>query len=175
VREDAIDTWFIGLIVLLLALLLWRIFAAGFSKAGQAGPFYLPSGITLSPQALFTDAELLLYNLIRMAVQDRYLVFAQVPLWSFLSVEGEGKLRTYVLRHLALKRADFVLVHPGSRVVEQVVQLEADPLAGESDRARRHEIQRIVQAAGIRFMTLKAQPTYTVQELEQLLGVNETE
>lgn len=174
-REDAIDTWFIGLIVLLLALLLWRIFAAGFSKAGQTGPFYLPSGITLKPHALFTDAELLLYNLIRMAVQDRYLVFAQVPLWSFLSVEGEGKLRTHVLRHLALKRADFVLVHPGSRVVEQVVQLEADPLAGESDRARRHEIQRIVQAAGIRFMTLKVQPTYTVQELERLLGVNETE
>jgi Protein of unknown function (DUF2726) len=175
VRDNAIDIWFIGLIILLLGLLLWRIIAAGFSKAGQSGPFYLPSGITLSPQALFTDAELLLYNLIRMAVQDRYLVFAQVPLWSFLSVEGEGKPRTYVLRHLALKRADFVLVHPGSRVVEQVVQLDADPSAGSGDRARRHEIQRIVQAAGIRFMTLKAQPTYTVQELEQLLGVSEAE
>lgn len=174
-RGDAIDTWFIGLIVLLLALLLWRIFAAGFRKPGQSGPFYLPSGITLEPHALLTDAELLLYNLIRMAVQDRYLVFAQVPLWSFLSVEGEGKLRTYVLRHLALKRADFVLVHPGSRVVEQVVQLEADPLAEASDRAKHHEIQRIVQAAGIRFITLKAQPTYSVQELERLLGVNETE
>ena len=174
-KAGSIDSWFIGLIILLLALLLWRIVAAGRSKASQLGPFHLPSGVTLRPQALFSDAELLLYNLIRIAVQDRYLVFAQVPLWSILSVEAEGELRTQVLRHLALKRVDFVLVHPGSRVVEQVVQVDEQLPAESDDQVRRREVQRMVQAAGIRFTTLRARPAYTVQELEQLLGVSDSE
>jgi Protein of unknown function (DUF2726) len=175
VRDETIDRWFIGLVVILLALLFWRIVAAGFRKTNPSGPFYLPPGVTLNPQALLTDAELLLYNLIRIAVQDRYLVFAQVPLWSFLSVEAEDQSRVQVLRHLALRRADFVLVHPGSRMVEQVVQLEGDPSNGSDRKAQHHEVQRIVQGAGIRFTTLGAQPNYTVQELQRLLDISESE
>ncbi|HXH86416.1 DUF2726 domain-containing protein [Petrachloros mirabilis] len=174
-NESTLDSWFIGLITSLLALLLWRVVAAGRRKPGRSRPFHLPSGVTLRPQTLFTDTELLLYNLIRMAVQDRYLVFAQVPLRSILSVEGEGELRIQVLRHIALKRVDFVLVHPGSRVVEQVVQLDEDFPAESDDQVRRREIQEMVQAAGIRFTTLIARPTYSVQELERLLGVSDPE
>jgi Protein of unknown function (DUF2726) len=175
VNISTLDSWFIGLIIVLLALLLWRMVAAGRSKPGRSRPFHLPSGVTLRPQALFSDTELLLYNLIRMAVQDRYLVFAQVPLWRILSVEGEDELRTRVLRHIALKRVDFVLVHPGSRVVEQVVQLDEDVPADLDDQVRRREVQKMVQAAGIGFTSLIARPTYTVQELERLLGVSDPE
>ena len=174
-NESTIDSWFIGLITVLLALLLWRIVAAGRSKPGRSKPFHLPSGVTVRPQALLSETELLLYNLIRLAVQDRYLVFAQVPLWSILSVEGEGELRTQVLRHIALKRVDFVLVHPGSRVVEQVVQLDEDSPADSDDQLKRREVQKMVQAAGIRFTTLNARTSYTVQELERLLGVSDPE
>jgi len=170
-----IDSWFIGLITLLLALLLWRILVAGRVKSNKLGPFHLPPGVTLKAQALLTDAELLFYNLIRMAVQDRYLVFAQVPLWRILSVEAEGRLRMEVLRHLALKRVDFVLVHPGSRVVEHVIQLEEELVSEQVNPAKRREVQRIVQAAGIRCTTLPSRPTYTVQELERLLEVSDPE
>ncbi|HLZ34241.1 MAG TPA: DUF2726 domain-containing protein [Nitrospira sp.] len=174
-KDGSIDSWFIGLVVGLLALLLWRIVGAGSSKAITSGQFTLPSGVTLRPQVLLSDAELLLYNLIRMAVQDRYLVFAQVPLWRILAVEAQGGLRTQVLRHLALKRVDFVLVHPGSRLVEQVVQLEEGPWADPEGKARSREIQRMVQAAGIRMTTLNAESNYTVTQLEQLFGVSEPE
>lgn len=173
--EGSIDSWFIALIAALLALLLWRIFASWFSKAGRSGPFILPLSVVLRPQPLLAEKELLLYNLIRLAVQDRYLLFAQVPLWSFLSVEAEGESRTQVLRHLALKRADFILVHPGSRMVEQVVQLEEAPSANPDGMMKGREVQKAVQAAGIRVTTLKAQPSYTVQQLEQLLGMSDSE
>jgi uncharacterized protein DUF2726 len=170
-----IDFWFLVLVVALLALLLWRIFPGWFGKTGRSRPFILPLGMTLRPEPLLTDRELLLYNLIRLAVQDRYLLFAQVPLWSFLSVEPGVDYRAQVLRHLALKRADFILVHPGSRMVEQVVQVEEDSSADPKDESKGREVQRAVQAAGIRVTTLKAQPTYTVQQLEQLLGVSDPE
>ena len=174
-NERTLDSWFIGLITALLALLLWRIVAAGRRKPGHSRLFHLPSGVTLRPRALVTDTQLLLYNLIRMAVQDRYLVFAQVPLWSILSVEGESGLRTQVVRYIALKRVDFVLVHPGSRVVEQVVQLDDESQAESDDKVRRREVQNIVQAAGIRFTTLNVRSTYTIQELERLLEVSDPE
>jgi hypothetical protein len=173
--EGSIDSWFIALIAALLAFLLWRIFAGRFGKAGQSGPFVLPLGVVLRPQPLLTEREMLLYNLIRLAVQDRYLLFTQVPFWSFLSVEAESESRTQVLRHLALKRADFVLVHPGSRMVEQVVQVEEDLSVDPESAVRGREVQRIVHAAGIRVTTLKAQPACTVQQLEQLLGTSDPE
>ena len=92
--------------------------------ASQKETFVLPPGVTLRPQPLLTDAELLLYNLIRLAVEDHYFVFARVPLWSVVSVEAEGKARSQVLRQIALKQLDFVLVHPGTKAAEQVVLLE---------------------------------------------------
>jgi hypothetical protein len=171
----SIDFWFLVLGAALLGLLLWRIFPSRFHKTDRSGPFVLPVGAMLRPEPLLTDRELLLYNLIRLAVQDRYLVFAQVPLWSFLSAEAEGHARTQVLRHLALKRADFILVHPGSRLVEQVVQLEEVASAAPDGTTGGRDVQKVVQAAGIRVTTLKSQPTYTVQQLEQLLGMSDSE
>lgn len=171
------DSWFIALIVAVPALLLWRIFFPGrFRRASRSGPFVLPLGVVLRPQPLLGERELLLYNLIRLAVEDRYLVFAQVPLLSFLAVDAEGESRLEVLRHLALKRADVVLVHPGSRLVEQVVQWEQGEAASDPAGARQgREVQRMLHAAGIRVTTLGVQPTYTVQELERLLGMSDPE
>jgi hypothetical protein len=129
--------------------------------------------VVLRPKPLLAEKELLLYNLIRLAVEDRYLVFAQVALWRFLMVEGEGESRTRALRYLALQRADFVLVHPGSRMVEQVVQLEDESRMDLEASTNGRDVQQLVDAAGIQVTTLKAQLSYTIQELEQLLGVSD--
>ncbi|HEY7130066.1 MAG TPA: DUF2726 domain-containing protein [Nitrospira sp.] len=170
------DSWIVGLMVAVPALLLWRtVFHRSRRTLGSA-PFVVPVGAILRPQPFLGERQLLLYNLIRLAAEDRYLVFAQVPLWSFLAVEAQGESRVELLRHLALKRADVILVHPGSRVVEQVVQFEApEPTSDPSDASPGREVQRLVQAAGIRVTTLDVQPSYTVQELERLLGMSDHE
>jgi hypothetical protein len=175
-NEGSHDSWFIALMVAVPAFLLWRILSGRFRRASRSGPFVLPLGVVLRPQPLLGERELLLYNLIRLAVEDRYLVFTQVPLWSFLAVVVDGEARLEVLRHLALKRADVVLVHPGSRVVEQVVQWDQGETASDPAGARQgREVQRILHAAGIRVTTLSVQPSYTVQELERLLGMSDPE
>jgi hypothetical protein len=69
-----------------------------------------------------------------------------------------------------------VLVHPGSCLVEQVVQWEQGEAASDQAGARQgREVQRMLHAAGIRVTTLSVQPTYTVQELERLLGMSDLE
>jgi len=175
-NEGSFDSWFITLIVTVPALLLWRILSGRARGNVRSGPFTLPLVVVLRSQALLGERELLLYNLIRLAVEDRYLVFAQVPLWSFLAVEAEGESRVEVLRHLALKRADVALVHPGSRMVEQVVQFEVgEPASDPAGALPGREVQRILHAAGIRVTTLNVQPAYTVQELERMLGMSDPE
>lgn len=175
-NEGTFDSWFVALMVAVPALLLWRILGGRARRSLRSGPFVLPLGAVLRPQALLSESELLLYNLIRLAVEDRYLVFAQVPLLSFLAVEAEGEARLEILRRLALKRADVVLVHPGSRVVEQVVQFEAgEPASDPATAFPEREVQRMLHAAGIRVTTLSMQPRYTVQELERLLGMSDSE
>jgi hypothetical protein len=162
---------FIGL----LGFLVWRLTGSSTTEASGREPFVLPSGVTLRPLPLLTDTDLLLYNLIRLAVEDHYLVFARVPLWAVVSVEAEGKIRSQVLRQIALKQLDFVLVHPGTKSAEQVVLLEDDFPPRPPEVIRKGEIQSVLQAAGITLITLKPQTSYTVLQLAQLFGVSDDE
>jgi Protein of unknown function (DUF2726) len=167
------DNVFIGLAITFLAFLVWRLRISSTTGPIKKEPFVLPPGITLHPQPLLTNTDLLLYNLIRLAVEDHYLVFARVPLWSVVSVEGEGKARSQVLRQIALKQLDFVLVHPGTKAAEQVVLLEEEFPPQPHEVTRRREVQSVLQAAGITLTTLKPHTSYTVPQLAQVLGVGD--
>lgn len=166
---------FIGLAIAFLAFLVWRLRVSSPSASVKKEPFVIPPGVTLRPQPLLTDTDLLLYNLIRLAVEDHYFVFARVPLWSVVSVEAEGKARSQVLRQIALKQLDFVLVHPGTKAAEQVVLLEEGFPSQPHEVIRRQEIQSVLQAAGITLTILKPHKSYTVPQLAQLFGVGDDE
>ena len=169
------DNLFIGLAIALLAILVWRMKTSSTTGPASKEPFVLSPGVTLRPQPLLTDNDLLLYNLIRLAVEDHYLVFARVPLWSVVSVEAEGKVRSQVLRQIALKQLDFVLVHPGTKAAEQVVLLEEGNSLQPDEVVRRQEIQTVLEAAGITLTTLKSHTSYTVPQLAQLFRVSDEE
>jgi len=166
---------FIGIAIAFLAFLIWRLKVSSTTVPVKKETFVLPPHVTLRPQPLLTDAELLLYNLIRLAVEDHYLVFARVSLWSIVSVEAEGEARSQVLRQIALKQLDFVLVHPGTKAAEQVVLLEEDFSPQPHELTRRRDVQSVLQAAGITLTTLKPHTSYTVPQLAQLLGVEDGE
>ena len=166
---------FIGLAIACLVFLIWRLMVPSISGPVRSENFVLPPGVTLRPQPLLTDTDLMLYNLIRLAVEDHYLVFARVPLWSVVSVEAEGKARSQVLRQIALKQLDFVLVHPGTKAAEQVVLIEEGFPPQPHEVTRTREIQSVLQAAGITLTTLKPHTSYTVPQLAKLLGVGDDE
>jgi hypothetical protein len=137
-------------------------------------PFVLPPGVAMTSVSLLTEDDVTLYNVMRLAVQDEYLVFAQVPLWSFVSIEAMGKARAQVLNQIALKRVDFLLVHPGSRRVEHVIQVEeASPRPHQIERQR--VIEAVVIGAGIKLVKLRAQTRYAVPELTKILGLEPQE
>jgi hypothetical protein len=169
-----IDMVLVGAAAGALVLLLWWFVAASRKTSGQPSPPVLPPDVTITSAPLLTETDISLYNLVRMAVQDHYLVFAQVPLWSFVSVEAMGKARSQVLSHMALKRVDFVLVHPGSRQVEQVVQVEdVSPRPHQAERQR--VIESVLDAAGIKLVKVRSNKPYTIPDLAALLGLEAEE
>lgn len=164
---------FVGGAALLLGCV-WLLLVNSKTRHQQAVAPVLASGVTVNSAPLLSETDVVLYNLMRLAVQDHYLVLAQVPVWSFLSVEAMGQSRTHVLHHMALKRVDFVLVHPGSRHVEKVVQLEdASPRPHQLDRQR--VIESVLDAAGIKLVKLRPEKSYTVPALAALLGLEPEE
>jgi len=156
-----------SLVGVVLVLLLWKQ-SPSLNRAKGQGPVF-PAGTKVMPAPMLTEQEVLLYNLIRLAVQDHYLVFSQVPLWAFVRIEAVGEVRAQAFRQIALKRVAFVLVHPGSRQVEQVVQVEGIALRG-SQGDRQRVIESVLDAAGIKLVTLRVQKSYTVPALASLLG-----
>ena len=173
--SGTMENLFVGIGIVLLAFMVWRLKYSLTERPIGKRPFVLPPGVTLRPQPLLTDTDLLLYNLIRLAVEDHYLVFARVPLWSVVTVEAEGAVRSQVLRQIALKQLDFVLVHPGTKATEQVVLVEEDSPPQPQEITRRREIQSVLQAAGITLTTLNPHTSYTVSQLAQLFGVDNGE
>ncbi len=152
-----------------LGSLAWETFARRRAPAASTGG--LPSGMTFAPKPLLTDREVQLYNLLRLAVEDRYLLFTQIPLWSLLDLRvPSGIPPAETLRELALTRATFVLVHPGSRLVEKVVQVE-EP-ASDSESAATHPLfDSALRAAGVHIVRLSPFHAYTVPGLVTVLDL----
>lgn len=161
-----------AVIITVLAGLWWYLKAR--RKKKQLSPFVIPPGVTVESARFLADEEVALYNLLQMAVQEHYLVFCQVPLWSFVTVEAAGKMRAQVLRQIALKRVDFVLVHPGSCRVERVVQIERE--SSEQHQAdRRRVIESVLDAAGIKLTKLQPKKTHSLPDLTARLGITAEE
>jgi Protein of unknown function (DUF2726) len=163
----------IGVVATGIVLLLF-LKRAPSSDIRQANAPVLPPGATMTPIPLLQEQEIFLYNLMRLAVQDHYLVFSQVPLWAFVQVDAVGKIRSQVFTRIALKRVDFVLVHPGTRQVEQVVQIGEAAQQGDQ-KERQRVIESVLDAAGIKLVTLRPQKSYTVPALASLLGLDPEE
>jgi Protein of unknown function (DUF2726) len=164
----------VGTLVVAVLVGIWWYRTTSRQSRIQALPFAIPPGAIVSPVRVLTEEEVALYNLLCMVVQERYLIFTQLPLWSFVTVDTQGKLRSNVLRHMALKRVDFVLVHPGSCMVEQVVQIEQESLQPHQAEGQ-HVIESVLDAAGIKRMTLQSNTSYSLPDLAARLGIQAEE
>ena len=163
-----------GGVVLSLMMLGWYVFVReSFAKPSAS---LLPSDAQVLLKPVLSDAEAKFYNLLRLAVQDRYLIFAHVPLWCLLDIHGsESKFRLPLLSQLALKRATFVLLHAGSRRAEKVVELHEDSDAGTRRERNDRLLETVLAAAGVQLVRVNAGEAYTVPMLTALLDVAESD
>ncbi len=157
--------------LLLLVGLGWSWFARGTGRRNACEASF-PADVSVQAQPLLTEPEAFFYNLLRLAVQDQYLVFAQVPLWCLFDITASDRdTRASFLSKIALKRVDFVLVHPGTRTAVKVVELEDGSETSLARQARNRLVDMTLKAAGIDSIRLKAPLPSTVPALASLLGI----
>jgi hypothetical protein len=165
----------VGLLALILKPVLQRRGAADPAPPAEADEV-IPPGLTIRPQPLLTDVEALFYNLLRLTVQDQYLLFAQVPLWCLVEIAGaDRKARAALLGRIALKRVDFVLVHPGTLALAKVIELDDQAKMSDKKQGRDRLLDALFTAADIELVRLDANGRYTVPQLAALLAVEPTE
>lgn len=156
-----------------LGSLAWEF---GRRRSGAAALGDPAAGMTFVSKPLLTDQEAQLYNLLRLAVEDRYLLFTQIPLWSLLDLRLPSETPPVdTLRELALKQATFVLVHPGSRLVEKVVQVERPISDDVPDASHVRLFESALRAAGVQLVRLSPVHVYTVPGLINVLDLAEPE
>jgi hypothetical protein len=162
---------------LLVVLLLWwaTILLTKLSTGKADRQTSIPAGLELTAQPFMTKAEAAFYNVLRLTVQDEYLLFAQVPLWCLVNVNATNpKTRVRFLGQIALKRIDFVLVHPGTLTVAKVIEMEEDP-ASTHRQARNQLVEDTLKAAGIDVLRLTLNRIYTIPDLASALDIEPIE
>jgi hypothetical protein len=129
--------------------------------------------VTVRAQPLLTKEEAVFYNLLTLTVQDRYLVLAQVPVWCLVDVRAKDpRARAAFLNQIALRRVDFVLVHPGTLATELIVELDDPALPAAQKEARNKLIDGVFKAVGIPLVRLQNPGALTVPALAAALGLD---
>ena len=135
----------------------------------------IPPSVRLVPQPLLTDAEAALYNLMRVAVQEEFLIFAQVPVWCLVDIKTEDPHeRNGLLKEIAFRRIQFVLVHPGTLHVTKVVEVDDPKDNSPQKEARDRLLGEVFSRAKIPMIRLDKEMEYSVAVLSGLLGVEPT-
>ena len=128
--------------------------------------------VSIRSQPLLTKEEAAFYNLLKLTVEDRYLVFAQVPVWCLVDVQAKDpKARATFFNTIALRRVDFVLVHPGTLATEKIIELDDPAVSAAQKEGRNKLIDSLFKEAGIALVRLKNPGSYTTPTLTAALGL----
>jgi hypothetical protein len=131
-------------------------------------------GVSLQAQPLLTKEEAAFYNLLKLTVEDRYLILAQVPVWCLVDVQSKDpKARSAFLNTIALRRVDFVLVHPGTLATFTIIELDDPAIPKAQKESRNKLIDGVFKEAGIPLVRLQNPGSFTAPTLAAKLGLGE--
>lgn len=157
------------------AAVAWYLWSRTIRPPSPPDELRLPDGLSLHPRELFLKEEAAFYNVLRLAVQERYLVLAKVPVSRVLAVQaddpGNDALAAWVFRQISRAVVDFVLVHPGTLTVARVIELEGLPPYDRPRPFRDRLALMAMTAAGLQVVHVDINQPFTIPGLAGLLGL----
>ena len=170
-----IVTWVVlGVFCMLAGLWFWC--GVGQRRGRRLDDGTLVKRVGLTAQPVLSREELEWYNLIRLAVQDRYLVLSQVPLWVLVTMRGGNRSeRATLMGRLALKRVGFVLLHPGTGEIYRAIDIDIQQGRTVEQRRRDRLIAQVFAATRIEHVRLSPQDVLSVPVVAASLGIESGE
>ncbi len=130
----------------------------------------------VTPKSLMTPEEATLFNVIRLAAQDYFLIFVKLPVLQVISVaDKDEEARKALMRTIQPVRLDVVLAHPGTLQSTMVVTFQKQEREGQPPENREQVVDTVLKAAGINVVVLHLGQTYSVEHVIGLLGLAEDE
>lgn len=170
----ALTLAFVAVIIMATAVA-WYLWSGTIRGDSTPDELRLPEGLSLRSREIFTKEEAAFYNLLRLAVQDQYLVFAKVPVGRVLLVQADDPedhaLAVWVLRRISTLCADFVLVHPGTLTVAKVIELDGVPQRERPAPMRAQLARLALSAAGLDIVRVDIHQPFTIPRLAAMLGL----
>ena len=130
----------------------------------------------VTARMLMSPEEASLFNMVKLAAQDHFLVLAKIPILSVVSfLEKDEQAKRALMRSIQSVRLDVVLAHPGTLTASTVVKFQRISQEMPSRDKRGRVIHTVLKAAGIQAIDLDLNQTYSVEQLTELLGLREEE
>lgn len=139
------------------------IFLLGLALILFIGKFY---AIIYTPNPLLTPAELEFFKILKLAVNGKYEIFAQVRLASLVKPKF---IFWKNLFPLIIRSVDFVLydVNSGKNVL--VIELDDSSHHLAKRKFRDNFVDRVLHQVGIPILHIPVQKTYQISRLKNLL------
>ncbi len=166
------------ILIIILAITVLSIWFVWSRPSSPSSTTDIPLGslsdnVTAVPRPLFLSAEASIFNMVRLAVQDSYLVLAKLPLSSVLTIEEKDReARKAIMKAILPIRLDLALIHPGTFQLEKIIRFKTEPSATLPPQ-KEQLVATILESAGIATITLDLKTSYTVPQLLTLLGLAE--
>ena len=169
-------------ILLLVGLLLGVVFLLQWvwrrplpkEAVSELSPDSHDSEVTV--RSLMTPEEATLFNLIRLAAQDYFLVLGKLSVLQVVSVvDHDEEARKALMRTIQPFRLDVVLVHPGTLQTVTVVHFQTHEPEAKGPEKRNQVVDTVLNAAGIKVVRLKLGQSYSVEQMVVMLGLAEEE
>ncbi len=167
--------WLVLLVVGVGVLLRW----VWHRPASKDPTFRLVSDsgdVVVTPRPVLSSEEATLFNLVKLAVQDHFLVLGKLSVLQLVSFpdKNEGARRA-LMRSLQPVRLDMVLVHPGTLQAQIVIKFRQDKDESVKGDERERLMETVLKAAEIQLVFLSLGRTYSVVQLAEMLGLAQDE
>ena len=136
----------------------------------------IPDNVALCTKPVLTEAEARFFRSLEKAVDGKYLVCPQLPLWTFIDVfsSDAGVVKVFTNR-IDRQRVDFTLVDRQTHKVYKAIELD-ERSHTRADRLRRDAfVEMVLKQAGVPLIRIASAKTYDAQAIRTQLGLNETE
>ncbi|GJL54790.1 MAG: hypothetical protein NPIRA02_19220 [Nitrospirales bacterium] len=163
-------------ILVLIALTLWLIWGRESAQISARTTHAEPviESLNVSTRPLLPHREASILNIVRLAVQDSYLVLAKLPLTSVLTIEKDDPAKwKAIMKAIQHIRLDLALIHPGTLQLEKVIRITAAESSTTLTQEKDQLATAMLQSAGIATITLDANESYTIPQVLELLGLAE--
>ena len=160
-------------IVLFLLVRRRRSQATGARGMGGERPL---ETVTARACELMDDSDVVLWNLLSLAVRDHFLVLAKMPLTRLMRLQVRDDFDAEVVaKAIRTMTVDFALLHPGTRRAVKAIFVNKPGDGSLAWHVRYPWLDMLFRDAEIEVIPLNRAIRYNVEQLTELLGIGDDE